>query len=138
LTKNRINDSDLCNKPHLYDLILGVRISESLNFKIFEKITMSTVAQNVSSAKPELIRVKERFQVTIPAAVRRQMKIAEGDFVEMRFVDGEIRIKPRRAEVQVEMSGAQWYKDYLASLPLNPLAEALTDQEIHRMVKELR
>jgi AbrB family looped-hinge helix DNA binding protein len=109
-----------------------------LNFKIFEEITMSTVAQNVSSAKPELIRVKERFQVTIPAAVRRQMKIAEGDFVEMRFVDGEIRIKPRRAEVQVEMSGAQWYKDYLASLPLNPLAEALTDQEIHRMVKELR
>jgi AbrB family looped-hinge helix DNA binding protein len=138
LTKNRINDSDLCNKPHLYDLILDVRISESLNFEIFEEITMSTVAQNVSSAKPELIRVKERFQVTIPAAVRRQMKIAEGDFVEMRFVDGEIRIKPRRAEVQVEMSGAQWYKDYLASLPLNPLAEALTDQEIHRMVKELR
>jgi hypothetical protein len=36
------------------------------------------------------------------------------------------------------MSGAQWYKNYLASLPLNPLAEALTDQEIHRMVKELR
>jgi AbrB family looped-hinge helix DNA binding protein len=99
---------------------------------------MPTTIQNSTSAKPELIRVKERFQVTIPAAVRRQMKIAEGDFVEMRFVDGEIRIKPRRAEVQVDMSGAQWYKNYLASLPLNPLAEALTDQEIHRMVKELR
>jgi len=122
----------------LHDSNQSVRILESLNFKQFEKITMPLAIQNSAPAKPELIRVKERFQVTIPAAVRRQMKIAEGDFVEMRFVDGEIRIKPRRAEVQVEMSGAQWYKDYLASLPLNPLAEALTDQEIHRMVKELR
>lgn len=87
--------------------------------------------------KPELIRIKERFQVTIPAAVRRQMKIAEGDFVEMRFVDGEIRIRPRVDVVGV-MSGAEWYKKYLAALPDNPLAEALTDQDIHSMVKQWR
>lgn len=99
---------------------------------------MSSAIQNLTTAKPELIRVKERFQVTIPAAVRRQMKIAEGDFVEMRFVDGEIRIKPRRAEVHVEMSGAEWYRQYCVQHPENELTQALTDADIHRMVKELR
>jgi AbrB family looped-hinge helix DNA binding protein len=88
-------------------------------------------------ATPELIRVKERFQVTIPAAMRKQIKIAEGDYMEVRFIDGEIRIKPR-TEVVGAISGADWYKNYLAKLPDNPLAEALTDQEINRMVKELR
>lgn len=99
---------------------------------------MPLAIPNATTAKPELIRVKERFQVTIPAAVRRQMKIAEGDFVEMRFVDGEIRIKPRRAEVQVEMSGAEWYRQYCLQHPENELTQALTDADIHRMVKELR
>lgn len=99
---------------------------------------MPPAIQNSTTAKPELIRVKERFQVTIPAAVRRQMKIAEGDFVEIRFVDGEIRIKPRRAEVEVAKSGAEWYRQYCLQHPENELTEALTDAEIHRMVKELR
>lgn len=102
---------------------------------------MPSTIQNSTSAKPEpirLARIKERFQVTIPAAVRRQMKIAEGDFVEMRFVDGEIRIKPRLAEVEIAKSGAEWYRQYCLKNPENELSEALTDEEIHRMVKELR
>jgi AbrB family looped-hinge helix DNA binding protein len=88
-------------------------------------------------ATPELIRVKERFQVTIPAAVRKQIKITEGDYMEVRFINGEIRIKPR-AEVVGAISGADWYRDYCTKYPENRLTQALTDADVSRMVKEWR
>lgn len=56
----------------------------------------------------------------------------------MRVVDGEIRIKPRREEVEVAKSGAEWHRQYCLQHAENELTEALTVVEIHRMVKELR
>jgi AbrB family looped-hinge helix DNA binding protein len=85
----------------------------------------------------ELIRVKERFQVTIPSAVRRLMKISEGDFVEMRYVNGEIRIRPR-AEATPGISGADWYRDFCEKNPENPLTQSLTDADLAAMVKQWR
>lgn len=85
----------------------------------------------------DLVRVKERFQVTIPASVRRQMRIQEGDYMEMRFVDGEIRIKPRAKDAD-GVPGADWYRAFCAQNPENPLTQSLTDTDISRMVKEWR
>lgn len=84
-----------------------------------------------------LIRVKDRFQVTIPAKLRQHLNIFEGDFLEMRFVDGEIRIKPRAKPV-AERSGADWYRDYLSKLAPNAEADALTDEDVTAMIKALR
>lgn len=85
----------------------------------------------------ELIRVKERFQVTIPSTVRRLMKISEGDFMEMRYINGEIRIRPR-AEQAPGISGAAWYRDFCEKNPENPLTKSLTDADISAMVKQWR
>ncbi len=92
---------------------------------------------SVDYATPELIRVKERFQVTIPASIRRQMAIQEGDFMELRFVDGEIRIKPRPKDA-LGVPGADWYRDFCAQNPENPLTQALTDADVNAMVKTWR
>ena len=43
-----------------------------------------------------------------------------------------------RVELGGVIHGADWYRAYCASYPENELAEALTDAEINRMVKELR
>lgn len=86
---------------------------------------------------PDFVRVKERFQVTIPASVRRQMDIHEGDFMELRFVDGEIRIKPR-AKDSAGVPGADWYRDFCAQNPENPLTQALTEADVNAMVKTWR
>ena len=90
-----------------------------------------------NATPPDFVRVKERFQVTIPVSVRRQMDIQEGDFMELRFVDGEIRIKPRPKEVD-GVPGADWYRDFCAQNPENPLIQNLTDAEVTRMVKTWR
>jgi AbrB family looped-hinge helix DNA binding protein len=90
----------------------------------------------MAKSMPELIRVKDKFQLTIPAAVRRDMGIAEGDFVEVRYADGEIHIKPRAPAAPA--SGADWYRTYMAKYPANAEAEALTDEDVNRMVHALR
>jgi AbrB family looped-hinge helix DNA binding protein len=86
---------------------------------------------------PDFVRVKERFQVTIPASIRRQMDIQEGDFMELRFVNGEIRIKPRPKDA-VGVPGADWYRDFCAQNPENPLTQNLTDADVTRLVKTWR
>ena len=90
-----------------------------------------------AASSSDLVRVKERFQVTIPASVRRQMRIQEGDYMEMRFVDGEIRIRPRAKEAD-GVPGADWYRAFCAQNPENLLTQSLTDADITRMVKEWR
>ncbi len=90
-----------------------------------------------TAASSDLVRVKERFQLTIPAALRRQMHIQEGDYMEMRFVNGEIRIKPRAKDAD-GVPGADWYREFCAQNPENPLAQSLTDADVTRMVKEWR
>ena len=41
------------------------------------------------------VKVKERFQVTIPAQVRQALHIEEGDLLEAQVEDGRIVLKPK-------------------------------------------
>ncbi len=42
----------------------------------------------------DLIKVKNRFQITIPAFLRKQFNIAEGDYMEIENSKNGILIKP--------------------------------------------
>lgn len=41
-----------------------------------------------------LIKVKKNFQITLPSNLRRNLKIAEGDFLEVERQDNELILKP--------------------------------------------
>jgi len=42
----------------------------------------------------ELVKVKRNYQITIPQNLRRSIRLAEGDYVEMEIKDGALVLKP--------------------------------------------
>jgi AbrB family looped-hinge helix DNA binding protein len=42
-----------------------------------------------------VVRVKRKFQVTIPAEVRKRLGLAEGDYLEVTEEDSHIVLKPK-------------------------------------------
>ena len=42
-----------------------------------------------------VVRVKRKFQVTIPAEVRKRLGLAEGDYLEVTEEDNHIVLKPK-------------------------------------------
>lgn len=42
----------------------------------------------------ELVKVKRNYQITIPQNLRRLIRLAEGDYVEMEIKNGALLIKP--------------------------------------------
>ena len=41
-----------------------------------------------------LVRVRQNYQITLPQSLRKKLKIAVGDYVEVEDKEGEITIKP--------------------------------------------
>jgi antitoxin MazE len=41
-----------------------------------------------------LIKVKKNYQITIPTGLRKTLKIAEGDYLEVEKQDGDLVLKP--------------------------------------------
>ena len=44
----------------------------------------------------ELVRVKDKFQVTIPVEVRAAISIEKGDYLEATVYEGGILLRPKR------------------------------------------
>jgi antitoxin MazE len=42
----------------------------------------------------ELVKVKRNYQITIPRNLRKLIRLAEGDYVEMEIKDGGLLLKP--------------------------------------------
>ena len=42
----------------------------------------------------ELVKVKRNYQITIPQNLRKLIRLAEGDYVEMEIKDGALMLKP--------------------------------------------
>jgi AbrB family looped-hinge helix DNA binding protein len=42
----------------------------------------------------ELVKVKKNYQITIPQGLRKLIRLAEGDYVEMEIRDGALVLKP--------------------------------------------
>jgi AbrB family looped-hinge helix DNA binding protein len=56
-----------------------------------------------------LVKVVRNGQITLPKEVRRVLDIEEGDFLEVSFNDGLIKIKPK-AVVDREMAKGRFFK----------------------------
>lgn len=41
-----------------------------------------------------LVKVRRAAQITLPAEIRKQLEIAEGDYLEAKVVDGGVLLKP--------------------------------------------
>ena len=52
----------------------------------------------------ELVRVKDKFQVTIPAEVRAVISIQTGDYLEASAFEGGILLRPKRVSDRQEAS----------------------------------
>ncbi len=88
----------------------------------------------------DVVRVKEKFQLTLPAALRKRLNITEGDLLEVNLVDDELRLRRKLVSNNVTtVSGANWYADYckryLADVGSNI---QLTDEDISALVKAYR
>ena len=44
----------------------------------------------------DLVRVKDKFQITIPLALRRQFALSEGDYLEASVSDNSIVLRPTK------------------------------------------
>jgi AbrB family looped-hinge helix DNA binding protein len=44
----------------------------------------------------DLVRVKDKFQLTLPANIRRQLAVQEGDYLEVAILDDGIVFRPQR------------------------------------------
>lgn len=42
----------------------------------------------------ELVKVKKNYQITIPQALRKMMRLAEGDYLEIDVQEGALVIRP--------------------------------------------
>ena len=58
----------------------------------------------------DLVRIKEKFQVTIPVALREQLSLHTGDYLEASIAANEIILKPRRL---VESPGRPSLLDFM-------------------------
>jgi AbrB family looped-hinge helix DNA binding protein len=45
----------------------------------------------------DLVRVKDKFQITLPANIRRQLAVQEGDYLEVAILDDGIVFRPQLA-----------------------------------------
>lgn len=79
---------------------------------------------------PRLVRVQEKGQVTLPAAVRRQTGLKKGDLVSVSVTEDGVLITP----VAVQASaGSPWLKelhDYFAPVRAEAVEKGYTEAEI--------
>ena len=87
-----------------------------------------------------LVRVKRSAQITLPAELRKQFHLEEGDYLEVEAVEGGILLKP----VSV-IDRAQAGKQLLALLervhtkqPPSDKSPQEEEEEIARLIKEMR
>jgi AbrB family looped-hinge helix DNA binding protein len=68
-----------------------------------------------------LVKVRRAAQITLPAAIRRQLEIAEGDYLEARVVEGNVVLKPasavKRANARQQIREAQRSVRYVGPEP---------------------
>lgn len=87
-----------------------------------------------------LVRVKHKGQVTVPADLRKQFHLQEGDYLEAEAVEGGILFKP--VSVMDREAARQKLRELLDRVHANLLPSDQSprerEEEITRLIKELR
>jgi AbrB family looped-hinge helix DNA binding protein len=87
-----------------------------------------------------LIKIRERAQITLPAKVRKALKIEQGDYLEAELVEGGVMLKPvalvdrgvARARLEALLRGSR----YVGPEP-EPSEDEVMEEAV-RAVKETR
>jgi AbrB family looped-hinge helix DNA binding protein len=83
-----------------------------------------------------LVKVKEKFQVTLPASVRRKVKVAVGDLLEANVEGKKITLTPKSV---VDRELALALEDVRKGRVYGPFSSAKEMiQSLHREAKKLR
>jgi AbrB family looped-hinge helix DNA binding protein len=87
-----------------------------------------------------LVKIKEKYQITIPAEVRDEMRLSVGDILEATVEDNVIVLKPKavvdREQAWMKIERAMASVEDLAPNPNQSPKEE--EEDIARMVKEYR
>jgi AbrB family looped-hinge helix DNA binding protein len=87
-----------------------------------------------------LLKLKQKAQITLPAALRKQFNLQEGDYLEAEAVENGILLKP--VSVINRQQARQDLRDLLdqvhAKLPPSDLSPKEQEEDITRIIKELR
>ncbi len=81
--------------------------------------------------KRNLIRVQEKGQVTLPAAIRRGLGLKKGDLVSVTVTEGGALIKPVTVKEQI---GSPWLRElyeYFAPVRAEAIEKGYTEEEIN-------
>ena len=81
-----------------------------------------------------IIKIRERAQITLPAEVRRALKVESGDYLEAEVVEGGLMLKPV-ALVDRETARARVKEAMDTIRYIGPQPEP-SDDEVMRMVVE--
>jgi AbrB family looped-hinge helix DNA binding protein len=91
-------------------------------------------------AQMALVRLKRAAQITLPAELRKQFNLEEGDYLEAVAVEGRILLKP--VSVMDREQARRKLRDVLdrvhANLPPSHKSPREREEEITRIIKELR
>lgn len=87
-----------------------------------------------------LLRVKQKAQITLPAALRKQFNLQEGDYLEAEAIDNGILLKPvsiiNRKQARQELRAV--LDQVHAKLPPSDRSPTEQEEDITRIIKELR
>ena len=87
-----------------------------------------------------LVRLKRAAQITLPAELRKQFNLEEGDYLEVEAVEGGILLRP--IAVIDRQHARQALRDILdrvhAKLPPSDKSPLEQEEDITRIIKELR
>jgi AbrB family looped-hinge helix DNA binding protein len=87
-----------------------------------------------------LVRLKRAAQITLPAELRKQFNLEEGDYLEAEAVEGGILLKP--VSVMDREQARRKLREVLdrvhANLPPSDQSPREREEEITRIIKDLR
>jgi len=83
----------------------------------------------------KIVKPLRSGQITIPAAFREKLGISADTLLQMRLIEGELRIKP--VQISDKPKGSPWLKelyDYFAPVRQEILEKGYTEKEVNRAI----
>ena len=101
---------------------------------------MATEAQQLTPLATALLKIVRGNQITIPAEIRKALRVGEGDYLKAEVVDNRLVLEP----VSIMSREQAWQQIREAQASVRPTPEqadkpvAEQEQEIFEVVEELR
>lgn len=85
--------------------------------------------------KPKVVRPLRGGQITIPAEFRERLGVGADSLLQMKLVEGELRIRP--VQVTQHAAGSAWLKELYDELaPVRKQAAGATEAEVDAAIDQ--